>query len=445
MEIDVRFVGACVLYKKILQDYSTLKTQERNELVAFLAQTVQQLALQGHRLLVSAGARMYAAVGLLQIVSGEDPKIVDEIMGQVAQQNTPQAAFLLLHLLNSLAEELTVLVIERRRHLSIVSILKSHRSKICSFWAPLLHNPPTPEFTQLILTGIASWATLKVQLLADPRLVQSLLVHYSRQETFEQVNGLFVQLLEQSAFAQCLQAKTITAAIADLRTQQSQMEAAKKENWARLDDYDEEALTGHSVEVLLEFFLTVVGPKFEQEMTQRRSIISKCFAEVFVQILQSFPVFLFLADSAVAKQIYRYAVMLIVHTDNSVSAFSLDIWLNLKSILNEQRQDLPQSLHGLFLEVFEEVFKRLLERSQISNNKEFSLLTQHTGVKKNYDVDVDLDEEEEDPEKDNKFKVTTLKEFRFKAHEVFYSYVKFTKSFRGLAASSATRLLAKVF
>ena len=63
----------------------------------------------------------------------------------------------------------------------------------------------------------------------------------------------------------------------------------------------------------------------------------------------------------------------------------------------------------------------LQDRCKITNNKEFSILSQVSTGQKKYDVDVDLDDEECGMDIENKFRATTLHELRFKAQDVFYA------------------------
>lgn len=424
---DVRFVGLNVLYKKALQDYGSLASADKRTLVGFLREVVQKLAAEQDGLLSAMAARAYAAVGILQVVAGEEAEIMNEILEQASSPNSEQSAFILLFSLNSIAEELEKIVIERKRLTMILMKLKSKKLEVASFLSSFMKlKVNSPHTMDTILSCINSWSQLKVQFLACPNFVEVLLQVYTQEEYYEVVNSLLICMLEFSSYARALESKKITEIIKTAIAAEHEIMKAKSENPSDFSMCEEESLTIYSVQLILNFLLDVVGPKFSEQLQKKRSEISKCFVELFLQLLKSFPVYLVLSNNQITKKVYNYAIMLLLHSDNSISAFSFDLWIYLNEIVNSHKNELDQGLLDFLTEVYDEVFVRLLERIKISNNKEFSILTQETGKKKNYDVDVDLDDEEDDLVKFNKFKNITLKDLRTGADDVFFGYSTLT-------------------
>ena len=60
-----------------------------------------------------------------------------------------------------------------------------------------------------------SWTGLKIQFLQSALLIETLMQIYPREEYYETVNNLLIQLLEQSVFARELESKTLKHALED--------------------------------------------------------------------------------------------------------------------------------------------------------------------------------------------------------------------------------------
>lgn len=355
---DVRFVGLNVLYKKALQDFGSLAAADKATLVAFLRSVVRGLAAEQDSLLASMAARAYAAVGILQVVCGDDPQIMNEVLEQVkAPPSDDGFVLLLLQLINAFPEELHSLIIERSNQNKVLAILKEHRPSVAAFWTGLLSMKKVPgKVVEQILEGISSWTVCKVNLLAEIEMVETLLRLYPQDDYFQAINDIFVSMLERVSIVSEFSSKPIEEILSTLEKaiqirQPEVQELLKSTN----SDQVEEVCTLHSVQAILNFLLQVVGPKFSEHLNKKKSRVAKCFAETYVVLLKSFPSFLYLTESPASKEIYKYAVMLLQHADNAVSNFSLDLWLELHRTLVKQQRHLTARYQAFFLQVFDEV------------------------------------------------------------------------------------------
>lgn len=425
---DIRFVGMYVLYKKIISDYKSLKDSDKRELVEFLREIIKSLSISNElRILVSITSRAYSVLGILQPANRLEPTVLTEIveMSRPGHAVTEQAVTLLLHLQNAFAEELATIHLERAVLSRVLELVSSHKKVIAGFWTEILKLPQTPQSQQLIelvLTTISSFTSRRVQFLTQPQLIMAMLNLYLTDEWFETITGILVQLAECSNYSRarnesgyCIQE------IIKVQNFLEQGQAGMQNNYAELEgkDFEDEILSVHSVSLILEFLLQHLLPKVETELNKRQSIISKCTAEVLVALLKCFPELTFLINKPYIPKLYRGGVLLMMHVNNSISCYSLDIWIGIKRFLVAESlsgDELPVDMKEFFLNVFDEVFLRLLDRIRINNNKEFELLTSEWKTNKL----VDLDEDDDVFDGSNKFKNMSLKDYRSTAEDIFY-------------------------
>lgn len=142
----------------------------------------------------------------------------------------------------------------------------------------------------------------------------------------------------------------------DNAVQQVSIEQGQRDQEAlKLAQEDNEFLVHANVVMLLRFLFNHVGPGFLKETTQKKSLVSKCFAELFCQILDSFQVLLFMPSLPFFMDIFKYSIHLLCHSDNSVSSFSLDIWINLKASIKNEKERLTPEHVNMFRLIYEEV------------------------------------------------------------------------------------------
>jgi hypothetical protein len=420
-KLEVRFVGAYVLYKKLLQSYSSLGPEEKTQLITFVSQMLQQVSNEGQRLMIGICSRSFTALGLLQATTGDKPFIIEEIFSQLGVSNSDQSSTLLLHLLNSLAEELSSLIIERHKLLTLLDIFRRAKQQVADFIQSYLKRPNnTPESINLVLECITNWTSNQINFISCPKLVQTLISIYPNELYYETINEIFVRMLEAYSTDIQFNTKPLQEIIKTFECSNEIVE--KISNEKEIHSTEESALAYSSLKLLLDFQLTIVGPKFEQEVTKRVTIVGKCFTEIFVQIVKSFPVILYLGDSAAGRIVYKYGMLLLMHCDNSISAHSLDIWSTLHRTINKQQKHLTPALEEFFLEVFDGVYKQLLTRCMISSNTDFNILTSvSANGGRRFGSTVAEEEDEESGAEGGLFKFgkTPLPDYRFKAQTVF--------------------------
>lgn len=355
----MRFVGMSVLYKKVLQDFGGLPASDRVQLVDFLRQVVRQAAAESDGLVGSMAARAYAAVGILQVMGGEEPQIIEEIFSGISSTNSNDSLLLLLlELTNSLAEEMQSMIMERANYKKISSLLKSHKLRVITMWIESLKSRNnSPRVLDKILDGITSWVAVNVNFLANPDLVIVLCSFCgTHQDYFQSVNDLFIQMIEKVSVASYFGSKTseeISITLAKALAHDNSTPLGNAADILAGND-QEEVLTLHSALRILQFYLDNLYPALKQQRTHKRSMPAKCFAEMWVILFKSFPVFIFL-EARVLEGIFSAVFWLMNHPDNSLSGYSFEIWLNLHRLLVKHKSLLTQKDQDLCLSLFNKV------------------------------------------------------------------------------------------
>lgn len=419
-----------ILYKKIISDFKTLKDAEKQELVGFLREIIKSLSVSNeHRILVSITARAYSVIGILQPANRLDPSVLTEIveMSKPGLANTEQAVSMLLNLQSAFAEEMGTIHLERAVLTRVLDMLAGHKKTIAQFWTGILKLPSGPQTQQLIevcLGTINNFTTRRLQLLTQPQLIVAMLELFMTEEWFETVCGILVQLAESSNYSRAKnQSGYCIQEVIKAQKFLEQGQAAMEHQYTTLEglDFEDEILSLHSIYLILQFVLNNLIPKTQQELNKKESIISKCTAELLVAVLRCFPELAFLTTAAYIPQLYRGAVTLLMHVNNSISHHSLEIWVGIKRFLTAESLDvdqLPAEMRSFFLEVFDQIFLRLLDRIRINNNKEFEKLTAEW--KKTNLVNIDDDEDDDVFDASNKFSKLSLKDYRATAEDIFY-------------------------
>ena len=356
-------------------------------------------------------------------MGGEEPQIIEEVLSHASQAHSEHSYVIMLQTMNSLAEELENITMERRKLMVILTMLKQKKHVVSDFLAQVIRSCYNfPNKVEPVLACVMSWAQLKVQFLACPYLIETLLHAYTQSDLIEPINNILYLLMEKSSYSRSLESRTIKQTIVEVKKSETEMKKFKADNYQKIDHYEEETMTVYSVHLILEFLINVLGPKVKDSSHPDYQEASKYFAELFTQLLKAFPVYMFIVDGSMTSQIYQFGIVLLMHQDNSISSFSMDLWIALKDLIENHKEELDQSLTGLFTEVYDQVFSRLLYRVRISTNREFCIVSHGIAKKQSSVVDVDIiDNDDDDIEHQAKFKITSLKDLRFKADDVFFA------------------------
>ncbi len=355
-KIEVKLVGAFVLYRKILQDYCSLSPGEREEIRRFVGSLMVDVSKTDHAVLKSYVGRCYAAIGILKLAHEESAEIFEEVFGQLEKENDETNVLLLLGLVTAAAEEKSNILMERSKATFVENFLKEQVERIASYWTKLLLLPNiSKSVVDQIFEGISAWVSQHIGFLSQPELIRCLLLVCQKADYFEQVNSILVRLLENHTTSWSFKKTPLDTLITAYLEQKAMIAQAKDKGQQAILQLDRNARTHISLELILEFFLLTVGPSIEPSLNKKRDELTSSFTEVIVQLLKSYPVYLFMIGSEATRQIYRYAIMLLSHKDLSVSNHSLCIWLDLHRIVSFNAQTLDKKLVEFLHECYTEV------------------------------------------------------------------------------------------
>ena len=308
-------------------------------------------------ILSSIICRMISCVSILDIVCDGRDSLMADLVSRLDSCDSNSMMMWMLQILHSFADEMNNMILERRNILLVDECLKKHVPAVCRFWVKILKHQQAPtDAVEMIITSVGCWSARKIGLLTQPELVQALLEYYPKPDYFEQVNGILVIMLEAHSTGWLFNSYTIQEIVHLHNINIMKIEKANSEGVEALKVLESDTLVQGSAQIILNYLLTVVAPMVEQSISKKDDQVTKGFADIFVQLIKSFPSYLVTIDQEMSKQIYRYSIVLLMHKDNSVSNYSLDLWMILHRIVAKNSKNLDEKHLEFFFECYNEVF-----------------------------------------------------------------------------------------
>ena len=142
---------------------------------------------------------------------------MENIYGQIQRAQTldTKQTELLLNILGEIAGEFEGLLLERKKIMKIMCSLNDNRDLLLNFWTHLMEIAEREnnfEGMEKILKTIFSWKDLKIQILAQPRLIFNILKYFKVENLSEISTNILSSILKNSNYSRFIEASNLEQA-----------------------------------------------------------------------------------------------------------------------------------------------------------------------------------------------------------------------------------------